>query len=69
MSGQPVLRFAAFEMHPAAGELRQRGDVLKLAPQPFKVLELLARRRGEGRDAEIHAHVWSGDTFVDFDQG
>jgi len=70
MSGQPVLRFAAFEMHPAAGELRQRGEVLKLAPQPFKVLELLARRRGEVvTRAEIHAHVWSGDTFVDFDQG
>ena len=70
MSGHPVLRFAAFELHPAAGELRQRGEVLKLAPQPFKVLELLARRRGEVvTRAEIRDHVWSGDTFVDFDQG
>ena len=43
---------------------------VKLAPQPFKVLELLARRGGEvvTRD-EIRDHVWRGDTFVDFEQG
>jgi DNA-binding winged helix-turn-helix (wHTH) protein/tetratricopeptide (TPR) repeat protein len=70
MSSQSVLRFAAFELHPAAGELRHRGGVLKLAPQPFKVLELLARRGGEVvTRVEIRDHVWSGDTFVDFDQG
>ena len=69
MSSQSVLRFAAFELHPAAGELRHRGGVLKLAPQPFKVLELLARRGGEVvTRVEIRDHVWSGDTFVDFDQ-
>jgi DNA-binding winged helix-turn-helix (wHTH) protein/TolB-like protein/tetratricopeptide (TPR) repeat protein len=68
MSG--VLRFAGFELHPATGELRQRGALLKLAPQPFKVLELLARRGGEVvTRVEIRDHVWSGDTFVDFDQG
>jgi len=70
MSGHEVLRFAAFELHPAAGELRQRGEVLKLAPQPLKVLELLARRAGNiVTRSEIREHVWSGDTFVDFDQG
>ena len=43
---------------------------VKLAPQPFKVLELLARHRGQVvTRAEIRDHVWSGDTFVDFDQG
>ena len=70
MSSPSVLRFATFELHPVAGELRQRGSALKLAPQPFKVLELLARRGGEVvTRAEIRDHVWSGDTFVDFDQG
>ena len=70
MSSHSVLRFAAFELHPATGELRHRGEVLKLAPQPFKVLELLARRGGEVvTRVEIRDHVWSGDTFVDFDQG
>ncbi len=44
MSSRSVLRFGAFELDPATGELRQRGDLVKLAPQPFKVLELLARR-------------------------
>jgi DNA-binding winged helix-turn-helix (wHTH) protein/tetratricopeptide (TPR) repeat protein len=70
MSARSVLRFAAFELHPATGELRRHGEVLKLAPQPFKVLELLARRGGDVvTRVEIRDHVWSGDTFVDFDQG
>ena len=70
MSGRSILRFAAFELHPDTGELRHGGDVLRLAPQPFKVLELLARRGGEVvTRSEIRDHVWSGDTFVDFDQG
>ena len=70
MSGRAVLRFAGFELHPAAGELRHGGDVLHLAPQPFKVLELLARRGGEVVSrGEIRDHVWSGGTYVDFEQG
>jgi DNA-binding winged helix-turn-helix (wHTH) protein/tetratricopeptide (TPR) repeat protein len=70
MSGTPILRFAAFELNSSTGELRQRGDLIKLAPQPFKVLELLTRRRGEVVTRhEIRDHVWSGDTFVDFEQG
>lgn len=70
MSSGPALRFGAFELNSATGELRQRGDLIKLPPQPFKVLELLARRRGEiVTRGEIRDHVWSGDTFVDFEQG
>jgi DNA-binding winged helix-turn-helix (wHTH) protein/tetratricopeptide (TPR) repeat protein len=70
MSGPAVLRFAAFELNPSTGELRQRGDPIRLAPQPFKVLELLARRSGEVvTRAEIRDHVWCGDTHVDFEQG
>ncbi len=71
MSERSVLRFASFELQPATGELRRGGDVLKLAPQPFKVLELLVRRGGDVvTRVEIRDHVWgSGDTFVDFDQG
>src|SRR6267143_3367235 len=70
MSSRLVLRFAAFELNSATGELRQRGDLIKLPPQLFKVLELLTRRRGEMvTRGEIRDHVWSGDTFVDFEQG
>src|SRR5215831_13660882 len=70
MSAPEILRFAAFELNTATGELRQAGDLVKLAPQPFKVLELLTRRRGAVVSrTEIRDHVWAGDTFVDFEQG
>ncbi|HEX7793068.1 MAG TPA: winged helix-turn-helix domain-containing protein [Vicinamibacterales bacterium] len=70
MSEPATLRFGAFEINSTAGELRHHGDVVKLAPQPLKVLDLLARRSGEVVTRnEIRDHVWSGDTFVDFEQG
>src|SRR5262245_2567637 len=68
MSGPNVLRFSTFELRP--GELRHQGDLVKLAPQPLKVLELVARRGGEVvTRTEIRDHVWAGDTYVDFEQG
>jgi DNA-binding winged helix-turn-helix (wHTH) protein/tetratricopeptide (TPR) repeat protein len=70
MSEPATLRFGAFEINSTAGELRHHGDLVKLAPQPLKVLDLLARRSGEVVTRnEIRDYVWSGDTFVDFEQG
>src|SRR5215470_11162926 len=70
MSDRPILRFGPFEVDPASGELRRGGDPIKLPPQPFKVLELLARRGGEVvTREELRAHVWCDDTVVDFEQG
>ena len=70
MSDASILRFGTFELHPGSGELRRRGDRVKLPPQPFKVLEALVRRGGEVvTREEIRERVWHGDTFVDFDQG
>lgn len=70
MSGPAVLRFGAFELDTARGELRLHGDLVKLAPQPLKVLELLVRRGGDLLTRnEIREHVWCHDTFVDFEQG
>lgn len=70
MSEPSILRFGAFELHSKTGELRHHGDLIRLAPQPFKVLELLARRSGNVvTRAEIREHIWCGDTFVDFEQG
>src|SRR5579862_9330876 len=70
MSTPAVLRFASFELHTGPGELRHHGDVVKLAPQPLKVLEILARRSGEiVTRTQIREQVWCGDTFVDFEQG
>src|SRR6516225_8705487 len=70
MNEPTVLCFGTFELHTESGELRQRGDLVKLAPQPLKVLELLVRRSGEVLTRnQIREHVWCGDTFVDFEQG
>jgi DNA-binding winged helix-turn-helix (wHTH) protein/Tol biopolymer transport system component len=65
-----VLRFGIFELDYRTGELRRGGVGVKLPPQPFKVLWLLASRPGEvvSRE-EIRAELWGADTFVDFDSG
>jgi DNA-binding winged helix-turn-helix (wHTH) protein/tetratricopeptide (TPR) repeat protein len=64
-----ILRFDKFELDTGAGELRKSGDRIKLPPQPFRVLELLVRRRGEVLTrADIRERIWS-DSFVDFEQG
>jgi TolB-like protein/Flp pilus assembly protein TadD len=64
------VRFGAFELELASGELRKGQSLLRLQPQPLKVLVLLAGRAGQlvTRD-EIQKQVWAGETFVDFDQG
>ena len=70
MSEAAILRFGPFELHTGVGELRHQGDLVKLAPQPLKVLEILARRGGEVvTRTQIREKVWCGDTFVDFEQG
>jgi DNA-binding winged helix-turn-helix (wHTH) protein/tetratricopeptide (TPR) repeat protein len=65
-----ILRFDAFELDTSAGELRRNGERIKLPPQPFRVLELLARQSGEvvSRE-EIRERIWREETFVDFEQG
>jgi TolB-like protein/Tfp pilus assembly protein PilF len=70
MPGVSRLRFDVFELDLGSGELRRRGALIKLQPQPFKVLALLAGRSGQlvTRD-EIQKQVWTDDTFVNFDQG
>jgi DNA-binding winged helix-turn-helix (wHTH) protein len=62
-------RFGQFELDVDAVELRRQGRRLKVQPQPFKLLVLLARRAGTlvGRD-DIRTELWPDGTFVDFDQ-
>jgi TolB-like protein/DNA-binding winged helix-turn-helix (wHTH) protein/Tfp pilus assembly protein PilF len=64
-----VLRFGAFELDPARGELRKAGELVKLQSQQIDLLTLLARRPGEvvSRE-EIRRALWDEGTFVDFDQ-
>lgn len=65
-----VFEFGPFELDMSAAELRRDGVTVHVAPQPFLALELLIRRAGElvTRD-EMAAHLWKGDTFVDFSAG
>lgn len=72
MGSEPTtnrLCFGEFEIDLAAGELRRNSRRVKLQPQPFKLLVLLARRSGTlvTRD-EIRNELWPDGTFVDFDQ-
>jgi len=63
-----VIRFGSFEMDLQASELRLAGARLKLQPQPFKVLAMLADRAGEVVTREdIERQVWGDETHVDFD--
>lgn len=63
------LRFGPFLLDPRTGEVRKGRSVVRLPPQPTRVLALLASRahqlvtREEVRDA-----IWGGETHVEFDQ-
>ncbi len=62
--------FGPFELDAAAGEVRKAGILIKLQPQPFRVLLLLAERAGTVvTREEIQQCLWSEATFVDFEHG
>ena len=63
-------RFGVFEFDARTGELRREGQIVKLAPQPSRVLALLLARPGEMiLREELRDHLWGDDTFVDFERG
>jgi hypothetical protein len=51
-AAQQLLRFGIFELSLATGELRKSGTLIKLPPQSFKLLALLAtfRRKNGSSD-------------------
>ena len=65
-----LLRFGAFELDIGAEQLLKNGRLVRLQPQPFRLLCLLADQAGRvvPRD-DIRLALWKSDTFVDFDQG
>lgn len=70
MPTSPRLRFACFELDSSTGQLRKNGTLLKLQPQPLRVLRLLAERSGTVvTREEIRNFLWSDSTFVDFEHG
>lgn len=69
-SGQGVLRFGVFELDTGAGELRKAGLLVRLQPQPLKVLAMLASRSGQVVSREdLKRSIWGEETFVDFERG
>jgi DNA-binding winged helix-turn-helix (wHTH) protein len=64
-----ALRFGPFELDVRSGEMKRHGSSVRIQPQPFKVLVLLASRPGDVvTREEIQAEVWPAGTFVDFEQ-
>ena len=65
-----IVHFGQFTIELATGELKKNGLSVKLAPQPSKVLVFLLYRAGQiVTREEIRDHIWSHQTFVDFDKG
>src|SRR5260370_35554498 len=63
------LRFGAFELDAASGELSKAGIPIKLRLQAVQVLHMLAERAGQiVTREEIRGRLWSDDTFVDFER-
>ncbi|MBZ5531759.1 MAG: transcriptional regulator [Acidobacteriia bacterium] len=61
-------KFGEFEADVRAGELRRKGQRLKLQLQPFYVLvALLERPKDVVTREELRQRIWPEDTFVDFD--
>jgi Tol biopolymer transport system component/DNA-binding winged helix-turn-helix (wHTH) protein len=64
------IRFGRFELDVTSGELRKSGILLKLQPQPFRVLLLLIESAGQVvTREEIQRCLWTDSTFVDFEHG
>jgi DNA-binding winged helix-turn-helix (wHTH) protein len=57
----PVIRSGAFEVNFQTGELRHKGQKVKLQEQQLQILAALLERPGE------IVTLWSEDTFADFD--
>jgi DNA-binding winged helix-turn-helix (wHTH) protein len=63
-----IIRFSTFEVNLQTGELRRRGQKVRLQEQPLQVLAALLERPGElVTREELQRKLWPSDTFVDFD--
>ena len=65
-----ILHFGAFELDLESEKLLKNGRTIRLQPQPFRLLRLLAGQPGTlVTRQDIQAALWPGETFVDFEQG
>ena len=61
-----MLSFGNFQLDPKSGELRRDGELVKLQPQPAKLLQMLAENPGKiFTRGEIEEHIWGKETVVD----
>lgn len=65
-----LVKFGAFELDSASGELRKHGIKIKLQEQPLQILHRLLESPGQvvARE-ELRKRIWPADTFVDFEHG
>src|SRR6478672_10469593 len=65
-----IYRFGTFAFDDRAAMLTRGERPVALEPQPARALALLLSRAGDvvSRE-ELRAHLWGGDTHVDFDRG
>jgi DNA-binding winged helix-turn-helix (wHTH) protein len=64
-----VLRFGAFEVDFATGEMRKSGVRVRVQEQPLRILQMLLERPGElVTREELRARLWPANTFVDFER-
>jgi len=70
MPTRSILKFGPFEVDTSLGELRKDGVRIPIQEKPLRVLTALVERQGDlVTRAELHQHLWQGETFVDFDSG
>jgi eukaryotic-like serine/threonine-protein kinase len=63
-------RFGPFALDLHSGDLSKNGRPIRLQEKPRHVLMALAERPGQLLTrTELHERLWSGDTFVDFEDG
>jgi DNA-binding winged helix-turn-helix (wHTH) protein/TolB-like protein len=63
-------RFGIFEFDDRAAVLTRSDRAVALEPQPARALGFLLSRAGDVvTREELRAHLWGGDTHVDFDRG
>jgi DNA-binding winged helix-turn-helix (wHTH) protein/TolB-like protein len=67
---RPRIRFGDFEADTGAGELRRRGEIVRLQDLPFRLLAALLVRPGQlVTREELCTKLWGEATFVDYDAG
>jgi len=70
VSNSTHVTFGVYELNAQKGVLKKLDRPIRLQPQPFTLLVLLASNPGEiVTREEIQQRIWGDDTFVDFERG